>query len=124
MLNIYLTYCKIRNYIKYLINQIYTFLYCYIFIFVFYPWFRAYFISIWNKYLDHPVYKYRQKELGRQLAKEWFYNDPADLYNDYKSRVWKDKKLLIKILTIPYSIQPTENLDDNNIITAKNLWRN
>lgn len=87
------------------------------------PWANAISISIWNKYLEHSMFKLRVQCIGEKLAKNMFFTDPAYLYQKYREEVFKDKKLVLKIIFLPFNIQPKKYLTEHQIITANDLWR-
>lgn len=114
----YLTYCHIRRKIRNLTNSI--FLYCYTTILT--PWAVAISISIWNKYLNSQYFKIRKETMGEKFAKEWFFNDPSFMHKEHRDNVFKDKKLMWRIIFLPFTIQPEKYPHNSRILTASDLW--
>ena len=87
------------------------------------PWFVAYYRAVWNEYLSSWMYEERKKVLGRQLAKEQFFTDvETGFARFYKKSVLRNKKLMLKIILAPYSIDIKEMYSKNNVFTRQNLW--
>ena len=96
--------------------------YLFIYSTLLYPWANAISISTWNKYLCHPMFKLRVQYIGEKLAKDMFFNDPTYLYNKYREEVFKDKKLLLRIIFLPFTIYPNKYLTEHTIIITNDLW--
>lgn len=115
---LYLTYCKIRR----VINAIIIIVLNYIYTTILTPWVTAMAIAIWNEYLNSQYFKIRKETGGEKFAKEWFFNDPIHIYEEHRQNVFKNKKLLLKIIFLPHTVQYEKYPLTSRIYTAKDLW--
>jgi hypothetical protein len=68
------------------------------------PWYTAYLIAATKKYIESPLYRNRMIEFGEEFAKNSFITNLRSELPFFKWKVRKDKRMLVRIALLPYSI--------------------
>lgn len=74
------------------------------------PWYKAFIMSVWNKYKGSELYRLRWIEFSEEMAAELYTYKEHKLFAYY---VRHDVKLMLKILFTPYSILDTTSIEDD-----------
>lgn len=69
------------------------------------PWYRAYLRAAMNKYEESLLYRLRATEFGDEFAMEHFIDNLKGELSIFKWNVRKDKKLMVRIIFAPFSVQ-------------------
>lgn len=73
------------------------------------PWYQAFIISVWNKYKESELYRLRWIEFSPEQSAELYSYKEHKLFAHH---VKQDKKLMLKIIFMPYSILNNITIDD------------
>lgn len=89
-------------------------------------WSITFYIAVWNEYIESNIYKMRKQLLGKENAKQLFITTDTHtgFIDIFKNKVKRNKKLMLKIIFIPFLIKPCKELKHGyQIINANDLWR-
>ena len=76
------------------------------------PWYRAFIMSVWNRYRASELYRLRWVEFSEEMAAELYTYKEHKLFAHF---VRKDKMLMLKILLTPYTILDNTSIDDDMV---------
>ena len=76
------------------------------------PWYEAYIYAAFEMYTKTSLYRDRITAFNQEFAISSYLGEGAAIGDSslFKSKVRKDKKLMLRIIFAPYSLRPTEVL--------------